>query len=346
MQNTFSIRKSCDVRETISVLTFLYQQPPDLILDFQRWKYEQNPFNRTAVSFVAEHNGKIIGHVGFTAFPIKIAHYEHTDTCYMRGSLVVHPQHRGHGLATQLLIHGNRQLSNYLKLSTTTLQNSRSLVEKTGSFKICTHRYRDVTTLRNFVHYLINYSRGNADRFHGGAGEFSADTTVRAEDMAYLSNLRPYTRPVIEINRNKKFYKWRFQNPTRKYIHYYNGKSGSSRAFISVVYSWNKLRGYIMDYGYENINDLDQLLIFALKKHHFDILSIPDYISQEGFNLTKTSTAFKSISLVTPFEFLRTRLIPVYSLPSAARNPEWLYQGIDIREKENWSFLGGIRETE
>lgn len=315
------------------------------------WKYERNPYADHVPIFVADHDGEVVGACAFLALDMAVGGrrrqvLQPVDT-------MVHPDHRKQGLFTRMT---ERALDRYADGSPAFLFNFPNEQVLPGYQKLGWRRAGDLSkgyrieNPRSVLGEDGDRSIGRASRAlcapliagHNAVRDATAPSlparSVSAGHPAPASELAAIYREAvpdgIHAVRDEAFYEWRFSNPEKRYRTYVaSGPAGRVGMTLADTAADSSIT------------------------HVIDAVPIGPHVRTEtktallGHLLAEAATAdlFVVPSSILPAAALRRLGIypdtsPVLSslVPRRARIVrgfgEWVLDGVDIADPENWAI--------
>jgi hypothetical protein len=215
---------------------------------------------------------------------------------------------------------------------------------KLGFQPIAKKAYLSQYTFPGFLRYLRTYkNRAIEDLERLPLGTFDqiiVSDRPKPEEMAALSVGKIQQRQRIRLHKDETFFRWRFENPFKKYVFYYLRQHAKIRGYIIVGLSPNYRRGYILDYADIDGDSVTRLLRYMIQNRHFDILSIYHFSIDDELRQRFRDLGFKVKGLMRILEEKKTGELPVLIRPvqKSYTETEWNVEGLDIRNIKNWQM--------
>jgi GNAT superfamily N-acetyltransferase len=338
-----------DLPQVEAALASLYKVSRQECSDFLNWKYFDNPYSSSPLIVVAEHEGIIAGQYTYTPMGWRHSATGSEEVILAPGGAFVLPEYRGKGVFNRLMSFGREWLEPEYRwfLNTTSTRNSAAAYERFGAFPLAKRLFLDSCSGPGLIHYCINYRKGNASRIrYGEHGDILVSDSIFPGEMSSIASRRTSSSPAVELKRDDVFYAWRYRNPAKKYTFYYVGRPGEISGYLAVSHNRNNLRGYIVDYGQSDNCSLGKILRFLKESGHFDILSIYEFCVDEGLSEALTDGGLEKNRIIRFLEKRVTPFYPLYLVKTREGESGWFWDGLDLREINNWRIMGAARELD
>ena len=347
----FTIRpfRQDDLSQVEKALASLYKVSRQACRNFLNWKYFDNPYSSSPLVVVAEQEGIIAGQYTYTPMGWRHSATGSEEIILAPGGAFVLPEYRGKGLFSQLMSFGREWLAPEYRwfLNTTSTSNSAATYEKFGAFPLAERLFLDSCSYPALLHYCFNYRKNNTPKVeYGQYGDILVSENLLPEEMSRIAGRRTLPAPAVELKRDNVFYAWRYRNPAKKYTFYYAGRPGEITGYLAVSHNSNNLRGYIVDYGQSDSRSLEKILRFLRKSRHFDILSIYEFCVDEDLS---EALSYGGLKKNRPVRFLERKVTPFYPLylvKTGEGESGWFWDGLDLRDINNWKIMGAARELD
>jgi hypothetical protein len=295
---------------------------------------------------VGIHNNRVIGFRGYFATRFEVPGRTKNLIVLVAGDTCVHPDFRRKGLSVLM---GDMAMDAFggthkIFLNMTATAPSLPGYLKLGYQPIAKKAYLSQYTFPGFLRYLGAYK----NRSHEGWNRFpfgTFDSVIvsdrpKSEEMAALSfSVVPHGQR-IRLFKDERFFRWRFENPFKKYAFYYFRQNTKIKGYVVVGLSPNYRRGYILDYADADGESVASLLRHMIRNRHFDILSIYHFSIGDELNQIFQDLGFKAKGLVRILEKRKTGELPVLIRPvqKSYTGTEWDIEGLDIRNIKHWQI--------
>lgn len=258
----------------------------------------------------------------------------------------VHPAHRRRGLFVGMIRTAMKMYAERYPAFLTTTVNRNSLpgALKLGFVPLVTRVYASHCTIAGLARYALAGQAWlpiDASPIHFGRfDKIFVSANPRPEEMARLAEQQVHGKLVIQLAQDKSFFRWRFNNPRGKYVFYYPIQDDTATAYVVIGMSPNNRRGYVLDYGAADYQQIAEILRYIIRERQFDILSIHTYGVDDVFWHTLYSVGFRMTSLVRLVERMRREELPLLIRPvkEAFSEDDFFIAGLDVRQFTNWSL--------
>jgi GNAT superfamily N-acetyltransferase len=253
---------------------------PDLAVNAAHleWKYERNPYVETPLIYLALHRGQVVGMRGLYGAQWQIGQPCQKWFGLCAGDLVIAPEHRNHGLFTQIMRaafndaagRGHAFIFN-LSAGRVTYLGSLAMGWR-GIGRLQTMRRRgDAGSAEESFQRLDRYG---ARRWRVAGTHLSVGQAPRPEAMADLVE-RLGSNGRIRHVRDQQYFAWRFQNPLSVYrfLFWEEGRLEGYLVMRRSVYA-DRPRVDIADWEATNDHIRADLLKAAIQWGHFQDLTI------------------------------------------------------------------------
>jgi GNAT superfamily N-acetyltransferase len=332
--------------QVVSLMQYLWGDDLDGNGSYFQWKYEDNPYAESPLGMVALQKGEVVGFRGYFATRFKVCGRNDNLIVLFPGDTCVHPDHRRKGLS---VIMGNRAMKEYapnyrLFFNTTCTRNSLPGYQKMGFLPLAPKVYLTRCPLLGLIKYIprANDSIPLSDsqiRF-GQFGDILVSDQPRPKEMSSLVAAPNRAEGKIRLFQDEVFFRWRFRNQRNKYVFYYRMEEDIPTGYVVLGVSPNNRRGHILDYAEKESSALREILRYIIKVKHFDLLSIYEFCLDDTWMQTLKDLGFKTHSLVQVIERKLHGELPLLIRPvkETFAEDDFLIEGIDAREIENWSL--------
>jgi Acetyltransferase (GNAT) domain len=338
-----------DLTQVEQSLANLYKVSRQECSDFLQWKYFNNPYSGKPLIVVADYEGTIAGQYSYTPMGWRNSATGSEETILAPGGAFVLPEHRNKGLFKRMMSFGRDWLSQdyHWFLNMTSTSNSAATYRKSGAHPLADRLFLDSCSYSGLAHYCLSFKKKNQSRVK--QGEFDGilvTDEVFKQDMSRIARQRNLPGPAVELRRDEVFYGWRYRNPAKKYTFYYAGSPGEITGYVVISHNSNNLRGYIVDYGQTDAFSLGRILSFIKERGHFDILSIFEFCADEDFLKSEAEGILKKRRTVRYLEQKVTPFYPLFLVKTREGESGWFWDGLDLREINNWRMMGAARELD
>ena len=267
-------------RQIIELQTHLWSPDLSLNASYFEWKYQQNPYLKEPLIYLAMHDGKAVGMRGFFGVQWECGVPAERFTCLYADDMVVAPEHRNRGLTAKIMTTAFEDLAaegyDYvfnLSAGPVTLHSSLSVGWRSAGWMRPMRRRPWATVLKRaglrrvkkspaFPDKLVNFASKRLKRLSHSLDEddlqqinntlkhipnISVEDVPRCEAMAELV-ARTGTSGRIRHVRDRDYFRWRFQNPLSRYRYIYLGKDRLDAYLVLQEYTsdfihwkWNML---------------------------------------------------------------------------------------------------------
>jgi GNAT superfamily N-acetyltransferase len=239
--------------QLIELQTHLWSPEPSLNKAYFEWKYEQNPYNKEHLIYLAMHDGRAIGMRGFFGVQWECGIPAQRFTSLYADDMVIAPEHRGRGLMAKIMTSAFEDLAargfGYvfnLSAGPATLHSSLSMGWRSAGWVRPMRRQSWLNALKNNVPPRVKKAISFAGRFVGvdirrlkkpvrtldsvesqqnsriaeHPSSISIEKIPRCSAMAELVERIDNSGRIRHV-RDSEYFRWRFQNPLRRYRYIY-----------------------------------------------------------------------------------------------------------------------------
>jgi hypothetical protein len=330
---------------------YLWGGNPDVNVSVFKWKYYDNPYSEKPLGIMALHNGKVVGFRGYFATKWHIPGRDSQFIVLSPTDTIVHPDHRKVGLSVAM---GNKAMEEYESKYQVFLNTSSRRTSTPGYTKMGFVPLLERTTLMRYdplslmtKKFLLKSKRRAKtwleDIKTGNFDNFEVSVNPQPAEMAAVHSRQNCTLQRIRLFQDEEFFQWRFNDPRKKHIFYYQKVDNKITAYIVLGLMGNNIkRGIILDYAAKDVEALRETIRFITKTGHADILSINSATLGNEFMQILKGNGFQANS------FLGRRDDRDFGLMSYLVRPvkkdcvekDWYLGGYDIRGAANWEIKG------
>jgi len=239
--------------QVIELQTHLWSPEPSLNKAYLEWKYEQNPYNKEHLIYLAMHNGRAVGMRGFFGVQWECGIPAQRFTSLYADDMVIAPEHRGRGLMAKIMTSAFEDLAargyDYvfnLSAGPATLHSSLAMGWRSAGWvrpmrrqpwfnalkdnvplrvmKVLLFAGRlvgvDIRRLKKPVRTLDRVESQQNSRIAEHPSSISIEKTPRCSAMAELVERIDSSGRIRHV-RDNEYFRWRFQNPLRRYRYIY-----------------------------------------------------------------------------------------------------------------------------
>jgi GNAT superfamily N-acetyltransferase len=335
--------------EVIDLQKYLWPSYTKTMQNYFKWKFQDNPINRSPFGVVALFQGRVVGFKGFFVTRWAI---ETSDNVLMLSpaDICVHPEHRKKGLFKSMNDFAIEEYENseyraFIALSVNTSSSAR--YGKMGWIKIASRVNLRQYKLSGLINWI--YSNRTGKSLHkqrvkyGKFNNIEVSNEPRPEEMhnILISQKNPINK--ITLFEDLDFLKWRFLNIRRKYFFYYRFTNEKLDGYLIIENADNSTSGHIMDFAEKNEGTIIKLLEYVVKENHFDILSIWNINLNNKLSKILEDLHFSTNNLIGKIEkkfHSEFPALPIMVRPikKIVKEDDWFIQGIDIRDINNWQI--------
>ncbi|SDQ52634.1 GNAT family N-acetyltransferase [Halopelagius longus] len=324
------------------------------------WKYEDNPYVDHVPIFVAEADGTLVGARPFFALDMSVG--GERRLALQPADTMVHPDHRRRGLFTRMTEtaideYGDAEPSFFFNFPNENSSSGylnlgwRKVTEQPTYYRIQNPselaRHRDSDALASVGGAVLDplvsgYNRlSNAHAPSEGGVTVTRHESVPAATMAAIASGTPERG--VHVRRDERFYDWRFGNPNWEYVAYVAREAGEPVAGIVVGTSvgsgptTTKVTD-VVPVPRESASDgLEALLHRAVGDHaDSDLLAAPAALPASSAR----RAGFRADDR-PPISYVSSRTTHVVR----PFDGEWVQNGVDIADEENWRFTFSEQDT-
>lgn len=324
------------------------------------WKYEENPYVDDVPIFVAEAGGTLVGARPFFALDMSVG--GERRLALQPADTMVHPDHRRRGLFTRMTEtaieeYGDEEPSFFFNFPNENSSSGylnlgwRTVTEQSTYYRIQNPselaRHRDSDALASVGGVVLDPLLSKYNRLSNARAPSEGDVTVRRYDsvpaatMASIADRAP-TRG-IHAFRDERFYDWRFGNPNWEYVAYVAEVAGEPVAGMVAGTSvgsgptTTKVTD-VVPVRRDAANDELEALLHRVVREHADsdllaaTAALPESsLRRAGFRGDDrppiSYVANRTTHVVRPFD------------------GEWVQNGVDIADGDNWRFTFSEQDT-
>lgn len=337
--------------EVVELLQDLFGGNPAQNVSYFQWKHHDNPHANDGLGVVATHNGVVVGFRGYFATCWYVGSKDNRMIVLLPGDTVVHPEHRRKNLSVAMgkfamerygdkyrvflnMSAGESSVPGYLRMGFAPLGNKAYYSRRSwvGDAKFI---YRKALKKQKPAGDIpLNESRIS----FGSFGDILVSKDSRPEDMARLSSIQTELPTKISLLQDEDFFRWRFQNPKRKYAFYFYRRADVVMGYLVMLVSEDTEQGSIVDYGQDGDGPIGRILDHIFEKGEYDKVNILSVGVDDRLWRTLKSRKFTKWGLQRRVQKLTGGEWPVLVRPVKREYgvDDWFLEGLDIRELESW----------
>ncbi len=326
----------------IKLLGYMWKSlSEDQIKEKFEWRYELNPFQEEPFIFLATDESDNV--VGFRAFVVQNFCLQNNRVkIYNPADAIIHPHHRRKGLFSKM----TKTL-----IETVTANDDRGIILNLSSNEKSTPGYLNLGWIRTNGIKKYGY-RVSVKNFLGvrkkerieeykektNYGTFELTNTIKAGLLGFNKFNIPYHGDTLHNCRSEAFYLWRYHSAPDKdrYISAYLMDLNKITAYV-IVKKLSKQHYSLMEFGAESEFLLEFLLHEVMKKVHIPILRSWMINQKDQEVLSKCGFITESPWML---KLLKKKRLAVLVRPTTPypKNDDFIFEGLDIRNVENWHF--------
>ncbi len=337
-----------------AVLRGVWPYDPGTLARFFQWRHVENPYTDGVRGIVALHRGQPVGFRGYMAGRFAAgATGQDIDVLYPCDT-VVSPEHRNQGLSTRMGKFASEfgRAGYRVFLNLTNSANSRPGYRSLG-FQPFGKRVMLLRDGWNPVRWAVcalskqqfnvgggPYAPGRL-RF-GRAGNVLISETPRPAEMAAIIAAEKVEGAMLRVKQDAAFFAWRYRNPVRRYVFYFQMEGAVARAFLALGVSPDARSARILDYGEAHEGALRDILRDVCKRRQFMALSIFGY--GVDARLRSILDELRFIPVHTPQSLFKRGSVealapPILFRPAGEPAAEELRVGaLDLRNPKHWQL--------
>jgi GNAT superfamily N-acetyltransferase len=330
----------------LDVMSFLWKKNLQCREEYFKWKYADNPNTEDSLGIVALHKDRVIGFRGYFATRFEIPEKTKDLIVLVPGDTCVHPDYRRKGLSVLM---GNLAMDTFsgaykIFLNMTTTVPSLPGYLKMGFQPIAKKAYLSQYTFPRFIRYLLTYKKHppleKGRNVSGMFGQVILSERPKPKEMAEICAGEMIHNQRIRLLRDETFFRWRFENPFKRYRFYYFCHDSGIKGYVVIGLSHNHQRGYILDFADTDGRSVVFLLRHMIQNKHFDMLSIYHFSVSDEFREKLADMGFRASGLARRLEHKKTGELPVLIRPvrKSYTETDWKIEGLDIRNINNWQM--------
>lgn len=330
----------------LDVMSFLWEKDLQGREEYFKWKYADNPNTEDWLAIVAFHKGRAIGFRGYFATRFEIPEKTKDLIVLVSGDTCVHPDYRRKGLSVLM---GDLAMDTFsgaykIFLNMTTTAPSLPGYLKMGFQPIAKKTYLSQYTFPRIIRYLLTYKKHPPlEKRRNASGTFDRvilSERPKPEEMAEICAGEMTHNRQIRLFRDETFFRWRFENPFKRYRFYYFLQNSGIKGYVVIGLSPNHQRGYILDFADTDGESVTFLLKHMIQNKHFDMLSIYHFSVSDEVREKLGDMGFRASGLARILEHKKTGELPVLIRPvrKSYTETDWKIEGFDIRKIKNWQM--------
>ena len=363
------IRYSDDFKQEVIEFQKLQWSPhTELNASFLDWKYQQNPYLKEPLIYLARQDGKIVGMRGMVGANWEVGTPARTYLGVCAEDLLIDPAHRNRGLMKEIMrtsfvdlaTKGHEYIYSLTALPVTLIGSLAMGFRSGGSF------HPQFLYSRRYDWFMKNYRTiGEMKFFWRFAGKIAkwaerretlpdlcrshersrwrrnpnilAEMTPRPEEMDDLIRRIRHDGRIRHV-RDREYFSWRFLNPMARYLFLYwteNRLEGYLVLQENITELRNKVQVSIVDWEGTSQRVLSDLLHAAIELYPFPLLIIwIATLGEEKVELLR-KVGFRS---GTEREFHYPPTLLVRAVRDDMMDTEWSLAGRRLLDMADWDF--------
>ena len=361
------IQYSRALKETVLELqTNLWSSDRALNAAYLEWKYENNPYLREPLIYLAMNQGRAVGMRGAFATKWQIGNRDHTFLIAYPDDFVIDPENRNQGLMTRIMKFaindlGGRGFDYALNLSAGPVNTMSSLAmgwRSVGSLQpLSTEKPPFLPRLRKTLKgtpFLRRFAQ--ASRFLRSkkqhdpflsfdrsrlrlSDQLSAKRLPEPEAMADLIDRLDYDGRLRHV-RDIEYLSWRFQNPLHAYRFIFAWKGTRLRGYLVLQSRRSDLSDRevvnLVDWEGETLEIKAQLLQTAIRQGRFQKLFTWGAMLCPEEKLLLKATGFVEVAQIGEEKWRNCLLLRPIQVQMLSR--DWVIAGRNLMKLENWDI--------
>lgn len=334
-----------DLDQVIELLHLLWGKSHKERHEYFTWKYINNPSADKTLGVVAIHKNKVVGFRGYMASEWTVRSQQLNLRILAPGDACVSLDHRRKGLSVKMGYWAMQAFSSNYScfLNITSSADSLPGNLNMGFYPLTKRFFLTAYNLVDLFHYLGTHKKKYDYGNFKGSNKILVSDHVRPDCMAEIVVSMKGNEEKAQLLRDKKFYQWRYKNPQGRYKFVYFGSTANISAFVVLKIAERSRRVFILDYGFKEPFELQEILDHVLKSKSFDLVSIFHFSVDDSLFFIFKQLGFKNGGLFRYIESLKSEAIPVLVRPvkSNIQDQDWQIGKLDTRVIENW-FIPAI----
>lgn len=337
----------------LAVLRGVWPYDRETLARFFQWRHAENPYTDGVRGIVALHRGQPVGFRGYMAGRFTAgATGQDVDVLYPCDT-VVSPDHRNQGLSTRMGKFASefRHAGYRVFLNLTNSANSRPGYRSLG-FRPFGKRVlllRDGRNPLRWVAGALSKRQVDAGRRYvhgriglGRTGDMLVSEAARPAEMAAIIAAEKAKGDVLRVKQDAAFFAWRYRNPVRRYVFYFQMEGEVARAYLALGVSPDARSASILDYGEAGEGALRDILRDVCNRREFMALSIFGYGVDP--RLRRILDELRFIPVHTPQSLFKRGSVealaaPILFRPAGESTADELRVGaLDLRNPEHWQL--------
>jgi len=332
--------------QALEVLKYLYGKNEDDNADYLTWKHYDNPNTEHPLCIVALHKGKVVGFRGYFATRWKVSHSGKGIIVLCPGDTVVNPNHRRKDLSVAM---GKMAMKKYMSkykvfFNFSAGKNSAPGYMKMGFFPVIDKTYMTKYSRFGLIRTILAKkltTRTGEDRIDFGKFDHVlVSDSPRPNAMSAVVAEQESKENKLVLVRDEDFFRWRFNNKRNKYVFYYHIKNDVVTGYVVIWIREKEWQGRILDYAENDGTAIETILRYAIKKNHFNALSIFRFSLDHHLERVLKGLGYRVNTLERLLNKKRHGEWPLLVRPVSQDFTEndWFIEGLDIRQVDSWDI--------
>ena len=322
-------------------------------ISYFQWKHHDNPYTSEPLGVTATHDGVVVGFRGYFATCWYLGSKNNRTIVLIPGDTVVHPEHRHKGLSVAMgyfamerfaekyrvflnMTAEKNSVPGYLRMGFAPLGN-KAYYSKSSLVRDSKVIYRSALKRRNNIG---DAPLSKSKISFGDFGDIVVSKKPMPGEMSRLASSETVPPTKITLLQDEEFFRWRFQNPKRKYAYYFYRRADAVLGYLVMQVSEDIGQGFIVDYGQESEGGIGRILDHINEMAEFDEVNILNVSVDAYLWETLKSRRFKRSGLQRRFRKLVHDEWPLLVRPvkRECAADDWFLDGLDIRDMESWNL--------
>lgn len=301
--------------QVVKVIKALWGYDREHRISRLKWKHYDNPYSDFPHGIVALHKGEVVGFRAYSSMKWKVNGKKFKTLT--AGDTIVNEKHRMKGLSVAMGWAANEYLDYKLLLNFTAGTTSMPGYMKLGFEKLLEKKY---------------WIRGPSEEDKKLEGDFDNVSFLETPDLKKICSFisRENVSDKILPVRSKKYFRWKMANPMHNYKFFSYKKNGKETGYVMFSTQPKSQNGYIVDYTIEDVESLDNILRYVIKKKPFNFTMVFNYgvcdkLSQvlKGLEFKKSNMNWHLLVRPVKRDFVKE---------------DWIIEGLNTRDIENWNM--------